>query len=192
MSKEIIMRTLSRKLALAAVAAPIGAAALIATACTSASHTTSPASLSSGAGSVASASSVTVKTQTGPLGSYLADGSGRALYLFASDTRSTSSCSGACAAAWPPLTAKGSVSAIDGASTGDIATISRQDGTKQVTYAGHPLYYFAGDRGAGQTNGQGVDGFGALWWIVAPSGQKITTTADSASPSMNSGYNGGY
>ena len=52
-----------------------------------------------------------------------------------------------------------------------------QDGTKQVTYAGHPLYYFAGDSGAGQTNGQGVDGFGALWWLVAPSGQKITTNA---------------
>jgi predicted lipoprotein with Yx(FWY)xxD motif len=189
MSKEI-MRTLSRKLTLAAVAAPIGAAALIATACSSSSHTSSPAGAP--AGPASPASSVTVKTQNGPLGSYLADGSGRALYLFASDTRSTSSCSGACAAAWPPLTAKGSVSAIDGASTGDIATISRPDGTKQVTYAGHPLYYFAGDSGAGQTNGQGVDGFGALWWIVAPSGQKITTTADSASPSMNSGYNGGY
>jgi predicted lipoprotein with Yx(FWY)xxD motif len=192
MQKEIIMRALSRKLTLAAMTAPIGAAALIATACTSASHTTSPASSSSATGPASSASSVTVKTQTGPLGSYLADGSGRALYLFASDTRSTSSCSGACAAAWPPLTAKGSVSAIDGASTGDIATISRPDGTKQVTYAGHPLYYFAGDSGAGQTNGQGVDGFGALWWLLAPSGQKITTTADSAAPSTSNGYNGGY
>jgi predicted lipoprotein with Yx(FWY)xxD motif len=192
MQKEILMRALSRKLTLAAVAAPIGAAALIATACTSSPHTTSPNNSSSGAGSAASASSVTVKTQTGPLGSYLADDSGRALYLFASDTSATSSCSGACAAAWPPLTAKDPVSARDGASAGDIATITRQDGTKQVTYAGHPLYYFAGDRGAGQTNGQGVDGFGALWWLVAPSGQKITTTADSAAPSTNSGYNGGY
>jgi predicted lipoprotein with Yx(FWY)xxD motif len=191
MQKEIIMRALSRKLALAAVAAPIGAAALIMTACTSSSHTTSPNNSSSGAGLAASASSVTVKTQTGPLGSYLADGSGRALYLFASDTGSTSSCSGACAAAWPPLNANASVSAGDGASASDIATITRQDGTKQVTYAGHPLYYFAGDSSAGQTNGQGVDGFGALWWLVAPSGQKITT-ADSAAPSMNSGYNGGY
>jgi len=186
------MRALSRKLALTGVAAPIAAAALIATACSSTSHDTSAGGSSSAAGSASPTSSVTVKTQNGPLGSYLADSSGRALYLFASDTSSTSRCSGACAAAWPPLTAKGSVSAIDAASTADIATITRQDGTKQVTYAGHPLYYFAGDSSAGQTHGQGVDGFGALWWLVAPSGQKITTTADSAAPSMNSGYNGGY
>jgi predicted lipoprotein with Yx(FWY)xxD motif len=136
---------------------------------------------------------VTVKTQTGPPGSHLADASGRALYLFASDTRSTSSCTGACAAAWPPLTAKGSVTASDGAASSDIATITRPDGTEQITYAGHPLYYFAGDSGAGQTNGQGVDGFGALWWLVAPSGQKIITSASSSAASSG-GYNngGGY
>jgi predicted lipoprotein with Yx(FWY)xxD motif len=192
MQKEIIMHALSRKLALAGVAAPIAAAALIATACSSTSHTTSPAGPSTSAGSVSPASSVTVKAQNGPLGSFLADGSGRALYLFGADSGSKSNCAGACVAAWPPLTATGSVSASGGASAGDVATITRQDGTKQVTYAGHPLYYFAGDSGAGQTNGQGVDGFGALWWLVAPSGQKITTNADSAAPSMNSGYNGGY
>ena len=184
------MRTSSRKLALAGVAAPIAAAALIATACSSASHTSSPAG--SPAGPVSPTSSVTVKTQNGSVGSFLADGSGRALYLFASDTASTSSCSGACATLWPPLTAKGSVSASGAASGTDVATITRSDGTKQVTYAGHPLYYFAGDSGAGQTNGQGVNEFGAHWWLVAPSGQKITTTADSAAPSMNGGYNGGY
>jgi predicted lipoprotein with Yx(FWY)xxD motif len=194
MQKEIIMRALSRKLTLAALAAPIGAAALIATACSSASHTTSPGGPSSGAASAASASSMTVRTQTGPLGSFLADGSGRALYLFASDTSSTSNCSGACATLWPPLTANGSVSASGAASSSDIATITRQDGTKQVTYAGHPLYYFAGDRGAGQTSGQGVNEFGALWWLVAPSGQKITTSTSSSSAASSGGYNngGGY
>jgi len=186
------MRTRSRKLALAALAAPIGAAALIATACSSSSHTSSPGSSSSATGPAASASSMTVKTQTGPLGSYLTDGSGRALYLFASDTRSTSSCLGACATLWPPLTAKGPVSGQDGASSTDITTITRQDGTKQVTYAGHPLYYFAGDNGAGQTSGQGVNEFGALWWLVAPSGQKITSNADSAAPSTSGAYTGGY
>jgi predicted lipoprotein with Yx(FWY)xxD motif len=170
------------------VAAPIAAAALIATACSSTSHTTSPSGSFSAAGSASPASSVTVKTQTAPLGSFLADRSGRSLYLFGSDTSSTSTCSGACAAAWPPLTAKGSLSATGGASSADLATITRQDGTKQVTYAGHPLYYFAGDSAAGQTNGQGVDGFGALWWLVAPSGQKITTAASAATPSMGNGY----
>jgi predicted lipoprotein with Yx(FWY)xxD motif len=188
MQKEIIMHALPRKLALAGVAAPIAAAALIATACSSTSHTTSPAGSSTSPGSVSPASSVTVKAQNGPLGSFLADGSGRALYLFGADSASKSNCASACVTAWPPLTATGSVSASGGASAGDLATITRQDGTKQVTYAGHPLYYFAGDSGAGQTNGQGVDGFGALWWLVAPSGQKITTNADSAAPSMNSGY----
>jgi predicted lipoprotein with Yx(FWY)xxD motif len=178
----------SRKLLLTArVAAPIAAAALIATACSSASHSAAPAASSP------SAASVTVKTQNGPLGSFLADGSGRSLYLFASDTSARSSCSGACATAWPPLTAKGSVSASGGAANSEVATITRADGTKQVSYAGHPLYYFAGDSAAGQTNGQGVDGFGALWWLVAPSGQKITTAMGSA-PSMSNGYNsgGGY
>ncbi len=176
----------SRKLLLAGrVAAPIAAAALIATACSSASHA-SPGGSSSAAGSTSAASSVTVKARTGPLGTFLADGSGRALYLFASDTSSASTCSGACAAAWPPLTAKGAVSGSDGAASTDLATITRQDGTKQVTYAGHPLYYFAGDSAAGQTNGQGVDGFGALWWLVAPSGQKITTA--SSAPSLGNGY----
>ena len=181
----------SRKLLLTGLAAPIAAAALLATACSS-SHTAastggSPAG-SAAAGSGSSASSVIVQTQSGPLGSYLADGSGRALYLFASDSSSTSTCFGACAAAWPPLTAQGSVSASGGASSSDVATISRSDGAKQVSYAGHPLYYFAGDREVGDTDGQGVNGFGALWWLVAPSGQKITTSASSAQSSSDSGY----
>jgi predicted lipoprotein with Yx(FWY)xxD motif len=179
------MRILSSRRVLLGVAAPIAAAALFATACTS-SHTVSPGGSSSATGSASSASSVTVKTQNGPLGSVLADGSGRALYLFAADTGSTSTCFGACAAAWPPLTANGSVSATGDAASSDVATITRSDGTKQVTYAGHPLYYFAGDSGAGQTNGQGINGFGARWWLVAPSGQKITTSAASA-PSSSGG-----
>jgi predicted lipoprotein with Yx(FWY)xxD motif len=159
----------------------------VTTACTSAHKAAAPADAAAG-GSGSSASSATVKTQNGPLGSYLASSSGRALYLFASDTSSTSSCTGECAVAWPPLTAKGSVTALDGARSSDIATITRPDGTRQVTYAGHPLYYFAGDSGAGQTNGQGVDGFGALWWLVAPSGQKITTAAPSSPAASSGGY----
>jgi predicted lipoprotein with Yx(FWY)xxD motif len=177
------------------VAVPIAAAALVTTACTSAHKAAAPAPAGPAvAASGSSALSVTVKTQNSPLGSYLADTSGRALYLFASDTASTSSCTGECAVAWPPLTAKGSVTALDGALSGDISTITRPDGTRQVTYAGHPLYYFAGDGGAGQTNGQGVEGFGALWWLVAPSGQKITTSASSSPAASSGGYSngGGY
>jgi hypothetical protein len=71
------------------------------------------------------------------------------------------------------------VTAADGAKAADLGTITRSDGSKQVTYLGHPLYYFAGDSGPGQTNGQGSNGFGAKWWLVAPAGTKITV-ADSA------------
>lgn len=170
------MHALTNARLLVRVAAPIAAVALITTACTSTHKAAAPAR-SSAAGSGSSASSVIVNTQKSPLGSYLAGTSGRALYLFASDTSSTSNCTGECAVDWPPLTTHDSVIASDGATSSDLATITRPDGTKQVTYAGHPLYYYAGDSGAGDTNGQGVDSFGALWWLVAPSGQKITTSS---------------
>jgi hypothetical protein len=71
-----------------------------------------------------------------------------------------------------------------GASASDIGTISRSDGAKQVTYAGHPLYYFVGDKAAGQTNGEGVNGFGAPWYLLAPSGQQVTSLGASSSQSM--------
>jgi hypothetical protein len=86
-----------------------------------------------------------------------------------------STCSGACATAWPPLIAKAAPTAGTGATASDLATISRSDGTKQVTYDGHPLYYFGGDSGAGQTNGEGVNAFGAPWYLLAPSGQQVTS-----------------
>jgi hypothetical protein len=68
-----------------------------------------------------------------------------------------------------------------GVTSGDLGTITRSDGTKQVTYAGHPLYYFAGDSAAGQTNGEGSHGFGAPWYVVAPSGQQVTSLSAASS-----------
>lgn len=82
---------------------------------------------------------------------------------------------GACAGYWRPLTATGTPKVSGRASTVDIGTITRSDGSKQVTYNGHALYYFAGDTGPGQTNGQGSDDFGADWWLLAPNGTKITS-----------------
>jgi hypothetical protein len=96
-----------------------------------------------------------------------------------------SACSGACAGAWPPVPASGTVTAGSGVTASDLGTITRSDGTKQVTYDSHPLYYFAGDSAAGQTSGQGSDGFGAKWWLVSPAGAQITS-ADSASSSGSS------
>ena len=78
------------------------------------------------------------------------------------------------------MPATGTLTATGGAKASDLGTITRSDGTKQVTYDGHPLYYFVGDSAAGQTNGQGSDNFGAKWWLVAPSGAEITGTDTAA------------
>jgi predicted lipoprotein with Yx(FWY)xxD motif len=132
------------------------------------------------------------------MGAYLTDASGRSLYLFAADTAGKSNCSGECASFWPPLT--GSATAMSGAQTGMLGTITRSDGSKQVTYNGHPLYYYKPDTKAGQTTGQGSDNFGAKWWLVAPSGQPITgsggasssTPGGSSSSSSGGGGGGGW
>jgi predicted lipoprotein with Yx(FWY)xxD motif len=120
-----------------------------------------------------SSSAATVKTATGAAGTFLVDAKGRALYLWVADKGSNSTCSGSCAQAWPPLTTTGKPQAGTGAKTSLLGTTKRSDGTLEVTYAGHPLYYFAGDATPGQTTGQGSDGFGAYWWVVAPNGKAI-------------------
>jgi len=118
------------------------------------------------------------------MGTYLTNGSGRALYLFAADHGGKSACSGACAAAWPPLKTTGPPKAAGGAKAGKLATMSRPDGSKQVTYGGHPLYSFTGDTAAGDTNGQGSTAFGAKWWLVTPNGTALTGSgAGASSPS---------
>ena len=169
------------------LAIPLGAA-LLATACSSAATTSSPSSAPAAgssapaAGSSASASTTgtVISTQAGSAGAFLTAGSGRAVYLWAKDGMNMSACTGACAAAWPPVPANGTLTATGGAKASDLGTITRSDGTKQVTYDGHPLYYFVGDSAAGQTNGQGSDNFGAKWWLVASSGAKITASSDTA------------
>jgi len=162
--------------------AALGVTLLAVAACSTASSTTSsgggPATSAAPAGgSTSSAAAGTViKTGSGSAGTFLIDGAGHTLYLWAADTGATSTCSGACAGAWPPVPATGTVSASGGALASDLSTITRSDGSKQVAYKGHPLYYFSGDSGTGQTNGQGSNAFGAKWWLVAPSGSAITGT----------------
>lgn len=107
------------------------------------------------------------------------------------DTSSSSTCSGACAAAWPPVTTKGAPTASGKAVASKLGTTKRSDGTEQVTYSGHPLYYYAGDSKAGQTTGQGNDGFGAKWWLVAPSGSAITGSGASTTSSAAAASSGG-
>ena len=114
-----------------------------------------------------------MSTKTSSLGTFLVDGNGRALYLWEADDGAKSTCSRACAQAWPPLTATGTPKASGAVKASLLGTTTRADGSREVTYAGHPLYRFSGDKGAGDVNGQGSDAFGAEWYVLAPSGRKV-------------------
>jgi predicted lipoprotein with Yx(FWY)xxD motif len=158
-----------------AVGLPVAATALIAAACSSGGSSGGGGGGAPPASSSPAAARTVVTTKSGSSGTFLTDASGRALYLWVADSANKSACSGACASAWPPLTSTGAPSVTGSAKANDLGTITRSDGTKQVTYATHPLYYYVGDTGPGQTNGQGSDAFGAKWWLVAPSGSQITS-----------------
>jgi predicted lipoprotein with Yx(FWY)xxD motif len=138
----------------------------------------SPASGSSSSAAGASGATV-ITTAKSSAGTVLTSGSGRAVYLWVKDTGDMSNCTGACAGAWPPVTTTGTPTAAGSAKASDIGTITRSDGTKQVTYDGHPLYYFSGDSGPGMATGQGSDSFGALWWLVTPAGSSVTSSVTS-------------
>jgi predicted lipoprotein with Yx(FWY)xxD motif len=121
----------------------------------------------------------------GSLGKVLVDGKGRTLYLFQKDAGTTSECTGGCAAAWPPLRA---AKPVEGASLAPskLATAPRSDGQPQVTYDGHPLYLYSADQKPGDTNGQGLNAFGAFWYALSADGNAIT--AGGPSPGGTNGY----
>ena len=169
-------------------ATPLAVALLAAAACSSSSSSAPP----SGGASAGSSTVITTKTSSG--GSYLTNSAGRAIYLFMADSTGKSTCDGACAAAWPPVIATGQPTASGGVQASNLSTTTRSDGTKQVTYDGHPLYYFQGDTGPGTDKGQGLTNFGAAWWLVAPSGSSITTavTIGGSGGSSPSSGGGGY
>jgi predicted lipoprotein with Yx(FWY)xxD motif len=114
-----------------------------------------------------------LQSVSGIPGKFLVDGQGRSLYLFEADKSTTSTCTGACAAAWPPVTASAMPMAGGGVSQSLLGTTKRADGTEQVTYNGHPLYYFAADTGSGMVKGQGSKEFGAGWYVLNAMGSKI-------------------
>ena len=131
------------------------------------SSTSTPAKSPSGTALVNSAN-------TASLGDIVVGPTGHTLYLFRKDTGPNSTCSGACAAEWPPLTTGGKVTSSGGVSMSALKTVRRSDGKMQVTFNGHPLYYYAGDSSPGQANGQGLNTFGGLWYPLSPSGKEIT------------------
>ena len=120
-----------------------------------------------------SARPASVASGSSALGRIIVDSRGHALYLFEKDKRGASACSGVCLAYWPPLLTSGKPTAIRGAKPSLLGSIRRADGSRQVTYAGHPLYFFSGDTKRGQTNGEGLTDFGAAWYALMPSGKKI-------------------
>jgi predicted lipoprotein with Yx(FWY)xxD motif len=121
----------------------------------------------------AGAGAAAVKTRHAKLGTFLVDGQGRTLYLFQKDRTRKSTCSGDCAAAWPPVLTTGAPKGAGGARKALLGTTRRADGTTQVTYQGQPLYRFAQDAKPGDLKGQGVNAFGARWYAVAPSGRRL-------------------
>jgi predicted lipoprotein with Yx(FWY)xxD motif len=136
----------------------------------SAAHST-PAPTTTAA---SAASGELVVTKHGKLGTILAAGPKKlTVYLWEGDKSPASSCTGACAKAWPPVTTDGAPTAAGSAVTADLGTITRSDGSKQVTYKGHPLYFFEKDGDAGDAYGQGSKAFGADWYVLKPSGSKV-------------------
>jgi predicted lipoprotein with Yx(FWY)xxD motif len=153
---------MTRKLTLLIAAAASLAIALIAAGLSTSSASGSPA-----------AAGATVDLAKSRLGRMLVDARGRTLYLFEKDRGRASTCYSACASFWPPVTTTGKPQAGRGVHAALLGTTKRKDGKTEVTYAGHPLYYFAGDLKRGDVNGQGLHQFGAGWDVVSATGKKI-------------------
>jgi predicted lipoprotein with Yx(FWY)xxD motif len=125
------------------------------------------------AGGNGSTTGTMVKLANSPVGRILVDSKGITLYDFPPDKGTTSVCYGACAALWPPLTTHGKPIAGPGVRASLLGTTKRSDGKLEVTYGGHPLYYFVSDRKPGQTTGQGINQFGGPWWVISAAGKEI-------------------
>lgn len=114
-------------------------------------------------------------SETADFGQILVNGEGMSLYVFMSDTQDagTSACSDGCAGIWPPFTIDGEPVAGEGLDTSMLGTITREDGSMQVTYNGWPLYLYAGDTAPGDTTGQGITDEYGLWYLIGPDGEVI-------------------
>ncbi len=176
-------------LLLAGVAMAVGLSA-----CSSSSSTTTtvaPSSSHASKPAASTSSSATVDAYpTSKYGTILRDSSGYTLYAFSIDTPTKSACLGSCAVIWHPLEVTGTSTAGSGVRQSLLGTITRPGGAKQVTYDGHPLYTFAKDTAPGDINGEGINHFGGLWWVVSTKGAivtaPVTTTKSSSSYSSPS------
>lgn len=135
-----------------------------------------------------SPSTTIVSTRDTSVGRILVDAQGRAMYVFAKDPASTSTCDNGCASYWPPVPVAGVPHASGAASATSLGVITRPGGARQLSYAGHPLYYFVGDSKPGQVSGQALDQFGAKWFALNATGAAVVNQPSTA----GSGAGGGY
>ena len=161
----------------------LAAAVLAVAACTSGAAGPSPV----GGGTSSDAGVIVGSASSPSLGMILTGPNGMTLYTHAGDTASSSTCTGACATAWPPLETKGQPTAQAGV-TGQLGTLTRPDGATQVTYGGLPLYYWQGDTKAGDATGNGVEGFS----IATVKGSGSVPDASAAAPAPSTGGKYGY
>jgi predicted lipoprotein with Yx(FWY)xxD motif len=177
------------------IATAVCAVAILIAGCGSSSSNSATTTSTAATGAPASASAPTggskgtvIQVADDPdLGQILTDAKGNTVYLFEKDEEGDSYCTGPCASSWPPVTTKGSAVAGQGTDASLLSTLTRDDGTEQVAYAGHPLYLYEGDSKPGDTNGNGLDQFGAEWYALTPAGASAEgSESDSSSGSSDS------
>src|SRR3954465_2586180 len=157
---------------LAAAAIPVGALA--------AANSSSPTP------SAAKAKAPALKLSKTGLGTIVVDGKGRTLYAFGHDLKNKSRCSGACAQNWPPAVAPAKPTVAKGMDRSKLKVIKRGDGSRQLSYNGHPLYRFALDSARGDTNGQNVTAFGGTWHVLSKRGGVVTKAPGSSTSTSTS------
>src|SRR3954469_12090409 len=174
------------------LAAPVVVAALAG--CGSSGNATAAAAAPSST-ATAAANGPALALRSTSLGRVIVDAHGRTLYAFGHDLKNKSRCSGACASNWPPALSPAKPRVGAGISKAKLRVIKRFDGGRQLSFAGHPLYRYIADRKPGDVNGQGLDFFGGIWYVVSPAGQVVTQApqSQSSTPSSGGGYSpGGY
>ena len=168
------MRERHPKILLSALVAAVALAGLLVAGCgssDSSSSTTAATAATTTAASTSGGGAATIDVADNPdLGKILTDADGNTVYLFEKDENGMSNCSGGCAAEWPPVTTSGSAKAGSGADDSLLGTVKRDDGSEQVTYDDHPLYTYSGDTKPGDTNGNGLELYGAEWYAMTPDG----------------------
>jgi predicted lipoprotein with Yx(FWY)xxD motif len=173
---------------------PLAAAGLLAAGCSSGGSST----VAAGAGASSSSASNSLGATLSLSGGHLVDSTGKTVYLWTADTAGKSTCSGGCASVWPAVAGTTTPTAGTGVTASEITSITGDNGSSQLAYNNHPLYYFKSDGAVGDAKGQGNDGFGAKWWEVGGSGSAITSgpaaasSAPSSKSSSSSSGGGGY